>query len=44
MRSAHMAHHFADHTVNMGISHMWIDRLLGTAKIRKGPDADIDAK
>lgn len=45
MRSAHMAHHFADPTVNMGISHMWIDKLLGTAKVRKGePDADLAAK
>ena len=40
-----MAHHFADHTVNLGISHMWIDLVLGTRKVRKGePDADADAK
>lgn len=46
MRSAHMAHHFADPNVNMGISHMWVDRLLGTAKVRKTadePDADVAA-
>jgi dihydroceramide fatty acyl 2-hydroxylase len=45
MRSAHMAHHFADHTVNMGISHMWIDLVLGTRKVRKAtePDADVNA-
>ena len=45
MRSAHMHHHFADHSVNMGISHMWVDIIVGTRKVRKGEqDADINAK
>jgi sterol desaturase/sphingolipid hydroxylase (fatty acid hydroxylase superfamily) len=33
-RSHHMAHHFADTEANYGISHRWIDRLLGTLKVR----------
>ena len=46
MRSAHMAHHFADPTVNMGISHMWVDIVMGTRKVRKQgeQDADVNAK
>ncbi len=32
IRAHHMAHHFADPDMNFGISHMWIDRLLGTMK------------
>ncbi|MFZ5471524.1 MAG: sterol desaturase family protein [Myxococcota bacterium] len=34
IRSHHMAHHFADPTMNFGISHRWIDALLGTLKQR----------
>jgi sterol desaturase/sphingolipid hydroxylase (fatty acid hydroxylase superfamily) len=34
MRSHHMAHHFAVPDKNYGISHMWLDRLLGTLKVR----------
>jgi dihydroceramide fatty acyl 2-hydroxylase len=34
MRSHHMAHHFAVPDKNFGISHMWLDRLLGTLKVR----------
>jgi sterol desaturase/sphingolipid hydroxylase (fatty acid hydroxylase superfamily) len=30
LRAHHMAHHFADYNKNYGISHMWMDRLLGT--------------
>lgn len=30
LRAHHMAHHFADYEKNYGISHMWMDRLLGT--------------
>lgn len=32
MRSHHMAHHFAEPNSNFGISHRWIDRLMGTLK------------
>lgn len=32
LRSHHMAHHFADPEANFGISHRWIDSLLGTRK------------
>jgi sterol desaturase/sphingolipid hydroxylase (fatty acid hydroxylase superfamily) len=32
LRAHHMAHHFADPDANFGISHMWMDRLLGTLK------------
>jgi dihydroceramide fatty acyl 2-hydroxylase len=32
LRAHHMSHHFADHETNFGISHRWIDRLLGTLK------------
>lgn len=38
MRSAHMAHHFADPTKNFGISYMWIDKVLGTARVREPND------
>lgn len=34
IRSHHMAHHFADTTRNFGISHRWIDAVLGTMKRR----------
>ncbi|MFL5318911.1 MAG: sterol desaturase family protein [Myxococcaceae bacterium] len=34
LRSHHMAHHFADHSKNFGISHRWIDRVMGTLKKR----------
>ncbi|MBK7863007.1 MAG: sterol desaturase family protein [Archangiaceae bacterium] len=32
MRAHHMAHHFADIDSNFGISHRWLDRLLGTRR------------
>lgn len=35
MRAHHMAHHFADIDANFGISHRWVDRVMGTLKIRK---------
>ncbi len=41
LRSHHMAHHFADPEMNYGISHRWIDRLLGTMKVRT-PAEDKD--
>jgi sterol desaturase/sphingolipid hydroxylase (fatty acid hydroxylase superfamily) len=31
LRDFHMAHHFADPHKNFGLSHMWMDRLMGTA-------------
>ncbi len=34
LRSHHMAHHFATPDKNFGISHRWIDRLVGTLKKR----------
>lgn len=34
MRAHHMAHHFADPAKNFGISHRWIDALVGTLKRR----------
>lgn len=34
MRAHHMAHHFADIDANFGISHRWIDMLMGTLKKR----------
>ncbi|MBL8958139.1 MAG: sterol desaturase family protein [Myxococcaceae bacterium] len=35
MRSHHMAHHFAVPDKNFGISHMWLDRFLGTLRVRE---------
>jgi dihydroceramide fatty acyl 2-hydroxylase len=35
LRSHHMAHHFGDPDRNFGISHMWMDRLLGTLMSRE---------
>jgi dihydroceramide fatty acyl 2-hydroxylase len=34
IRAHHMAHHFAVHDKNFGISHRWIDAILGTLKTR----------
>jgi sterol desaturase/sphingolipid hydroxylase (fatty acid hydroxylase superfamily) len=34
MRAHHMAHHFADIDSNFGISHRYVDRLMGTLKKR----------
>src|SRR6266849_6355498 len=34
IRSPHMSHHFADPTTNFGISHRWVDFLVGTLKKR----------
>jgi len=34
IRSHHMAHHFADPTRNFGISHRWIDWVVGSLKRR----------
>lgn len=40
LRSHHMAHHFADTTMNYGISHRWIDQVLGTLKTRAPGEQD----
>lgn len=34
MRAHHMAHHFADIDSNFGISHRWVDRVMGTLRKR----------
>jgi sterol desaturase/sphingolipid hydroxylase (fatty acid hydroxylase superfamily) len=34
IRSHHMAHHFANPEMNFGISHRWVDFLVGTLKRR----------
>jgi len=34
IRSHHMAHHFASPDLNFGISHRWVDFLVGTLKTR----------
>jgi len=34
IRAHHMAHHFADPEMNFGISHRWIDFLVGSLKKR----------
>lgn len=34
MRAHHMTHHFATHDKNYGISHRWIDWMVGTLKRR----------
>jgi sterol desaturase/sphingolipid hydroxylase (fatty acid hydroxylase superfamily) len=39
VRAHHMAHHFACPDRNFGISHRWLDRLLGTLRTRQKPEA-----
>lgn len=39
-RAHHMAHHFGDHTKNFGLSHMWMDRVLGTSNARTAGPAE----
>jgi sterol desaturase/sphingolipid hydroxylase (fatty acid hydroxylase superfamily) len=34
IRSHHMAHHFACPDKNFGISHRWVDRLMGSLRVR----------
>ncbi len=41
LRSHHMSHHFADHSTNFGISHRWIDRLLGTLKKSRRESSNV---
>lgn len=40
LRSRHMAHHFADGDHNFGISHTWVDRVMGTLKKRDARPAE----
>lgn len=35
MRAHHMAHHFAVHDKNFGISHRWVDVIFGTLRVRE---------
>ncbi len=42
MRAHHMSHHFADIDTNFGISHRWVDRLLGTLKTRNSTEQRED--
>jgi len=39
LRAHHMAHHFADPDKNFGISHMWMDALLGTS-LKRGKEEE----
>jgi sterol desaturase/sphingolipid hydroxylase (fatty acid hydroxylase superfamily) len=39
LRAHHMSHHFADPDTNFGISHMWLDKVLGTERVRSPGDA-----
>jgi sterol desaturase/sphingolipid hydroxylase (fatty acid hydroxylase superfamily) len=43
LRAHHMAHHFADPDKNFGISHMWMDGLLGSL-LKRGDEAKSDTK
>jgi dihydroceramide fatty acyl 2-hydroxylase len=38
LRAHHMAHHFAVHDKNFGISHRWVDALFGT--LRRRPNSE----
>ena len=42
MRAHHMSHHFADIDTNFGISHRWVDRLMGTLKVRNTSEQSQD--
>ena len=42
MRAHHMSHHFADIDTNFGISHRWIDRVMGTLKVRSKSERRSD--
>ena len=44
LRSRHMAHHFADGEQNFGISHTWVDRLMGTLKARPAAKPAVAAE
>ena len=36
-RAHHLAHHFGDPDANFGISHMWMDKVLGTLMKKRDP-------
>ena len=40
IRGHHMAHHFADNEKNFGISHRWIDAVVGTLRRRDQRDPE----
>lgn len=42
MRAHHMSHHFADIDTNFGISHRWVDRFMGTLKVRNTSEQSQD--
>jgi sterol desaturase/sphingolipid hydroxylase (fatty acid hydroxylase superfamily) len=42
MRAHHMAHHFAEPELNFGISNRWVDRLLGTLRVRTATERKQD--
>lgn len=42
MRAHHMAHHFANIDSNFGISHRWIDALMGTLRKRTADERRRD--
>jgi dihydroceramide fatty acyl 2-hydroxylase len=44
IRSHHMAHHFACPDRNFGISHRWIDALVGTTRKREQTSGTEEAK
>jgi dihydroceramide fatty acyl 2-hydroxylase len=41
-RAHHMSHHFADIDTNHGISHRWMDALMGTLKKRTRDEQRVD--
>jgi dihydroceramide fatty acyl 2-hydroxylase len=42
MRAHHMAHHFADIDSNFGISHRWVDIVMGTLRKRTANERQRD--
>lgn len=44
LRAHHMAHHFNTPDKNFGISHRWLDVVLGSMRQRPRRDADVSAK
>ncbi|MGA9520716.1 MAG: hypothetical protein WBV82_04580 [Myxococcaceae bacterium] len=40
VRAQHMAHHFNTPDKNYGISHRWVDIVMGT--LRKRPQRDVE--
>ena len=44
IRGHHMAHHFADPSKNFGISHRWIDAVVGTLRRRDQRDSESNPR